>query len=191
MSEILTVRLVLTKGDSQAHSKIIESVLPVWPCPGRQQPVVADLIREPVLTNDHYSFGGTGLQVLHDPNQGWWGEVLLVRGNRRPHVTVTPASRSSPMSGHILLRLSRRRLYLQSRGTAVTTTRSMHGTRGLAGNGAASLSLERHLHALVVTKWTNPSSEARNRRATSGFVSPSARLRLRFGPHHKSCNVNY
>ena len=38
---------------------------------------------------------------------------------------------------------------------------------------------------------TNPSREARNRRATRGFVSPSARLRLRFGPHHKSSNVSY
>jgi len=41
----------------------------------------------------------------------------------------------------------------------------------------------------VAYGWTNPSPEARNRRATSTFVSPMARLRLRFGQHHKSNNV--
>ncbi len=43
----------------------------------------------------------------------------------------------------------------------------------------------------VQSPWINPSRGARNRRATRRFVSPSARLRLRFGLHHKSCNVNH
>jgi len=51
--------------------------------------------------------------------------------------------------------------------------------------------LNHTLHVTTVTEWTNPSRGARNRRATRGFVSPSARLRLRFGPHHKSCNDSH
>ncbi len=43
---------------------------------------------------------------------------------------------------------------------------------------------------LLGVKGTDPSREARNRRATSRFVSPTARLRLRFGQYHKSCNVS-
>jgi hypothetical protein len=40
-------------------------------------------------------------------------------------------------------------------------------------------------------KWTNPKAEARNRRATNGFVSPSVRLRLTFGQNHKSNKFNH
>jgi len=39
--------------------------------------------------------------------------------------------------------------------------------------------------------WTNPNAEARNRRATTTFVSPTVRLRLTYGQHYKSNNVNY
>jgi hypothetical protein len=35
---------------------------------------------------------------------------------------------------------------------------------------------------------TNTSREARNRRPTSGFVSPMARLRLRSSQHDEPCN---
>jgi hypothetical protein len=40
-------------------------------------------------------------------------------------------------------------------------------------------------------KWTNPNAEARNRRATITFVSPTVQLRLAFGQHHKSNKVNH
>jgi len=40
--------------------------------------------------------------------------------------------------------------------------------------------------------WNKPGkAEARNRRATSTFGSPTVRLRLTFGQHHKSNNVNH
>jgi hypothetical protein len=52
-------------------------------------------------------------------------------------------------------------------------------------NGVASPFFESYLYAQVVTEWINPSHEARNKRATSSFVSPTARLRLRFSQHHK------
>jgi hypothetical protein len=40
------------------------------------------------------------------------------------------------------------------------------------------------------TRGTNPDPEARNSCATRGSVSPSARLRLRFGQYQRSCNIN-
>ena len=40
-------------------------------------------------------------------------------------------------------------------------------------------------------KWTNPNAKARNRRATTTFGSPTVWLRLTFGQHHKSNNVNH
>jgi len=43
----------------------------------------------------------------------------------------------------------------------------------------------------IMLQWTNPNAEARNRRATSRFVSPTVRLRLAFGQHHKPNNVNH
>ena len=45
--------------------------------------------------------------------------------------------------------------------------------------------------ASLAISWTNPNAGARNRRATNTFVSPSVRLRLAFGQHHKSNNVNH
>jgi hypothetical protein len=53
-----------------------------------------------------------------------------------------------------------------------------------------------HFQYLLLTshtnlKWTNPNAEARNRRATITFGSPTVRLRLAFGQHHKSNKVNH
>ena len=66
----------------------------------------------------------------------------------------------------------------------------LNGTRARDISRCLCVPFGSKLQVEVTKAWTNPSSAARNRRATSGFVSPTIRLRFRFGPHHKSCNDN-